>query len=504
MAFLPTAAILGTVLAGQAALFSDRERDEVLRFWSQPGRYDVGLPKEAATSGPFQVRLTVAGSSWLWNYAKTRGIPKGQSISDFGLRISQSSGKRAQATEKGLTPQTPPSVTNQTEGGASGTQSAIRNPQSEIPIWENWIDAKVAYDRWLAAKACASLNAAVLGKPFPVPDLEPEPGPIPESLLALAGNPPAFAEPATPAEHRVRFDDREIVYVDNRPMRPRYAYYRFPQGVQQFGKRVRDLTAKDLKQLFEEAGVTESERKVMAAVSMLEGGFESVNTYDSGFVSVGLIQFACLNDGAGSLGQLLRRHKADNPRNFQADFRRFGIDVTPEGTLVALDLTTGAELTGVESARKIIDDKRLIAVFQRAGEASRWFRIAQIRVARDLYYPGSDSVAVQVGEKVLKGRISEFAKSEAALAVLMDRKVNTGKLEGLEDVLAYCAEACGAKSLKDLAPYERDIAAFMKFRAEYLADPSLSQPGPGLLAKRDYEAIASRRAQRSARKPPEG
>lgn len=447
--------------------FSPEEVAKIAAHWRADGRYTVRAPAEASKAGPWQVRLSVEGSTWLWNYNRARGVGKG-----------------------------PPTL-----------DPEPKNPDEES--WEKWIDAKVARDRWLAAKAAATLNAAVLGKESsrdaardPEP---PDPGPIPQSLLALAGNPPPFAAPIVPLVHEVRFEGKTVVrYTDNPPMRARYAYYRFSQGVMHVGKKVRDTPAEELDSLFKEAGVTPSERKVMAAVSMLEGGFESVNTYDTGFVSVGFIQFACLKDGAGSLGQVLLRHKKRSASQFEADFRRFGLDVTDQGALVALDPSTGAELVGAEAAGKIIDDKRLIAVFQRAGEFSRSFRVAQVLVAKEQYYPASDEVRVDLGNgKALTGKVSEFVRSEAGMATLMDRKVNTGKLDFLPEVLSYCAERAGAKSLKDLAKYERDIAALMKFRTDYLADTSLSQPGPSLLAKRDYEELASRRASRNARRPPE-
>lgn len=446
-------------------LFSDEEVRNVMSYWAEPGRYRVEAPPGVIKTGPLQVRLSPAASQWLWNYNKARGI--------------------------GKTPptETPPPLT------------------PDEKEWEKWIDAKVAHDRWEAAKRCSELNSAITGKRVVFDEIQnPEPahpGPIPASLFALAGDPPPFATTVVPLSHVVRFDEKtRMTNQDNTPMRPRYAYYRFPQGVMHSGKRIRERPKKELDSLFGDADVTKSEQKVLAAVSMLEGGFESVNTYDTGFVSVGFIQFACLKDGAGSLGQVLRRYKNSSPKEFQKDFRAFGLDVTEEGSLVAIDPATGAELKGADAAKKIIDDKRLIAVFQRAGERSRDFRVAQIAVAKALYYPGSDEVKITVGGRELTGKVSDFVNSEAALATLLDRKVNTGKLEPLADVLSYCAEQCAAKSLKDLSKYERDIAAMLKYRKDYLADDSLTQPGPSLLAKRDYEEILSRRGARSGRKPP--
>jgi hypothetical protein len=445
-------------------MFSPEERKAILSFWSEAGRYRVSLPESAAKAGPWQVRLTPEGSTWLWSVANARGGAK-----------------------------TPPTETP-------------KPANAEEAQWEAWIDAKVERDRWEASRNAAALNASVTGvaaRRDPLTDAEPaHPGPVPMGLVALSGNPPPMACAVIPMQHEVRFPDATVRLIDNPNVRPRYAYYRFPQGVMVAGRKVRELPSAELEELFRDAGVEAAERRVMTAVSMLEGGFESVNTYDTGFVSVGFIQFACLSTGSGSLGRLLLKHKTSSKDAFERDFRRFGLDVTAETALVAIDPSTGAELVGAEAAKKIVDDKRLIAAFQRAGEKSRAFRVAQIQLAKEQYFPASDEVRITVGSREIAGKVSDFARSEATLAILMDRKVNTGKLDGLAEVLAYCAEQCGAKSLKDLAKYERDVATMMRYRTDYLADGTLSQPGPSLLAKRDYDAIASRRAARGSRKPP--
>ncbi len=455
--------LLGLAGAGLAfaQAFSDDERAAVLAFWSESGRYTVAAPLAAATKGPFQVRLTVESSQWLWNYDRARGLAKGPPTAEV-----------------------PPA-----------------NPEQRI--WDAWIEAKIAWDRYEAAARAAAANAVVLGISFPEEPVAKRPGEIPAGLLKLAGNPPPFAGVVAPMMHQIKFDETmTISYADQPLLRSRYAYYRFPQGVMSGGTRVRELPPEFVDRLFVEAGVNASERKVMAAVSLLEGGFDSVNTYDTGFVSVGFIQFACLQAGAGSLGQVLRREKREDPEAFETDFRRFGLDVAEDGALVALDPSTGAELRGPAAAAKIIDDKRLIAVFQRAGKLSKAFRMAQIRVAKALYYPGSDEVAIQVGGQTLSGPISTIVKSEAGMATLMDRKVNTGTVSPLSTVLALVAGENRIQKFEDLAKFERDIVMAMRFRKDYLTDEALSQPGAAMKPKRDYGAAARHQSGRRGRGGP--
>jgi hypothetical protein len=100
----------------------------------------------------------------------------------------------------------------------------------------------------------------------------------------------------------------------------------------------------------------------------------------------------------------------------------------------------------------------------------------QLKAARDLYLPAKDTITIQVGDTTITGLVSDFVKSEAGLAMLMDRKVNTGKLDPLPAVLAQIAAEVKPQTLADLAPYERDIIAAVKYRKDYLADNSLTQP----------------------------
>ncbi|MFY7807506.1 MAG: hypothetical protein ACOVSV_00815, partial [Fimbriimonadaceae bacterium] len=82
---------------------------------------------------------------------------------------------------------------------------------------------------------------------------------------------------------------------------------------------------------------------------------------------VGLIQFATLKEGGHSLGQVMLRMKQEDPEEFRTHFRKFGLDVTDNGLLMAADLESGATRIGPEANQQIIEDKQLIAAFQRAG-----------------------------------------------------------------------------------------------------------------------------------------
>ena len=434
-------------------LFEDGERHEIVRYWAEPGRYRAEAPADAAKRGIWQVRLTPAGSVWLWNLTKGKKVPP--------------------------------------------TQVALAKPG-----WEAWIAAKVRHDRWEALRAARAANRDRLGKDLPKPDADtpvdepPLPGAMPASLQSEMGPAPTMAEAVAPLAHKVAFDDGlTLTYQDNpRLGSPRYAYYRFPAGVMSVGEAVRKMPADALDGLFQTAGIDEGPARVMRAVSILEGGFDSVNTYDTGFVSVGFIQFASLKEGGGSLGAVLRNFKNANPLDFAKDFHRFGVDVDEAGRLVVVDPASGAVATGAEANARIIQDKRLIAVFGRAGKGSDGFRAAQVRAAKAIYWPSEDRVNVVLNGVSTPVRVGDLVASEAGLATLFDRKVNTGKVEALGEVASRVAAAQGCTCVEDLAKYEKTLVGLVRYRKDYLDDPSLSQPADPPVAVRLAMARPRRRS----------
>ncbi|CAN5571436.1 hypothetical protein BH11ARM2_BH11ARM2_36100 [soil metagenome] len=403
------------------ASFTDDERRDVARFWNEPGRY-------ASESSRWQARLTPEGSQWLWNLNKLRNPGK-----------------------------TAPNTT----------------PSTGHAAWDEWLASKYEADRLVAEAEVSRLN----GQP---PILPPSAfsDPEPFDLNAAAGPAPVFVAAVQPKIYHVRFDEGEYQYTDQVNVRQKYAYFRFAQGVMAGGRPVKSLPSEELDALLADSGVDATQGRVMRAVSMLEGGFESVNTYDTGFLSVGFIQFAALMQGGGSLGAVMLRLKSDEPTAFQNDFRRYGIDVSDAGLIQVAD--ESGDLEGASAVARIIDDKRLTAVFQRAGERCRAFRIAQIRTAMSSFYPSNDPVTLVCSRGTLAGKVSDFIKSEAGLATLMDRKVNTGNIAALAAAAKAVAEQVGATCLSDLVPYERDIVAKLRYRKDYLSDTTLAQPAGGV------------------------
>jgi hypothetical protein len=410
-------------------------------YWSAPGRYVVTPPVDAKRKGLWQVRLTVEGSQWLLSYNRLRKLTAPPTA-------------------------VPVPVTDQQR------------------TWEDWLTKKILHDRWQALQAARAANRQMFDVDAPAPDkttllAEPAaPGPIPADMLAAVGNPPDLAAAVVPMAYTVAFDDTTIQYEDNTRLgSPRYPFYRFVSGVMAGGQSIRSVPPERLAKLFQMAGCDDSQARVMRAVSQLEGGFDAVNTYDTGFVSVGFIQFASLKEGAGSLGAFLASYKQDDPTDFSADFRKYGIDVSTTGLLDVVDPTTGAEVSGPDANVRVIADKRLIAVFQRAGLKSDPFCAAQVKSAKIQFYPADDPITITTFDgSTLAGKVSDFVKSEAGIATLFDRKVNTGNLKDLTPLVSQLATDHRCTSLSDLAAYEKDIVKAMKYRADFTKDSTLSQP----------------------------
>lgn len=413
------------------AQFSDAEKATLVAYWAEPGRYAA----EPATTAPkrevWQVRLTTQASRWLWDYQK--------------------------AVAPALIPPT-------TDAAAAPDRAS----------WEAWVTAKVAYDRAVAQAAADAANGA---PPARTATPAPHPGPAPAAMVAALGNPPSFASAVAPMRHTANFGEGDRVQmVDHVAVRPRYAYYRFSSGVMDPGTPIRAMQEAEISSLFDAAGLTETEARVMRAVSALEGGFDAINTYDTGYISIGFIQFITGEKGDRSLLEVLADEQSGNPEAFQQDFRAYGIDVSPTGILTVIDPATGAELSGADAVQKVIDDKRLTAVFGRAGRKSPAFRRSQLRVAKAHYWPGEDVLTVGPPESAVVGKVSDVIRSEAGLATLYDRKVNRGTLDPLPAVVGKLMREKGLTTLAEAGQYEREIITAMKYRKDFLADRTLSRP----------------------------
>ncbi len=253
-------------------------------------------------------------------------------------------------------------------------------------------------------------------------------------------------------------------------------------GVAKSGQRLADRS--NAPALLQAAGVTDtSEQKTITRVSAREGVFEAANTYDTGFVSVGFIQFTSGRRGNGSLATVLRNLKSNDAAQFAGAFHALGgVDVNERG-IVVVDPANGNALEQPAAVQAIMDDKRLTAVFHDAGINSREFQAAQVRVARDTYYlaPRTFPATDRDGraDRHDHGRFQDVQRSEAGKTALMDRAVLHARAtrRGRSPTPAGAIiNQHAAGSVADLARYEVVITARLRNRVDVLQAADLTQP----------------------------
>ena len=96
---------------------------------------------------------------------------------------------------------------------------------------------------------------------------------------------------------------------------------------------------------------------------------------------------------------------------------------------------------------------------------------------------------------------ADFIKSEAGMATLMDRKVNTGNLGNLPSIASSIAATNDLRTVDALSQFEGEIVRQLRFRKDYLADSSLSQPSFGSRNSRASRSkpLTSRKGTRKGR-----
>lgn len=471
-----------------SAAFSEDEVRTVLGFWSEKAKYAKAPAGEPGAE--WCVRATPEGSVWIREVYRKFTAAKINPTFD-----PQGSDARQQAwigwIDRQVARDWSKSEAEAAELNRQRAETWDGRPSTDRPQKKS---SEVKSDPASAGGFTRKVGTDKTSGRGPDPTPPPLDDPCPQDMLAAVGTPPRFSEPVRPFKHTVSYPaGLALTYTDHVKVRPKYAYYRFAEGVNSEGVSVKTLPASTIDRLFRLAGFGSTERNVMKAVSLLEGGFDSVNTYDTGYVSVGFIQFATLADGSGSLGSMMRLYKATDRKNFDNDFRRFGIDVDDDGFLIALDLETGEEKTGPDAAVQIIKDPRLVSVFQRAGLQSEGFRVAQIKSAKAQFYPADTTVQVRLGGRDYTVRLGDVFRTEAGLATLMDRKTNTGKLAGLKESIEKLAAQYAISTPGELRDLEYLAIKAMTYREDYLSRSSLSRP-------RDNTLELSRRGSRFDRK----
>lgn len=343
----------------------------------------------------------------------------------------------------------------------AGALKAIK-PQPKAPSDEAraWIAAHETHEEW-SVRGTGTEPAAA--------------GALPAALAAVGQPPTPSMRPVSRYEVTLP-GGATFAYRDD-PVAPSYRYLTNETGVGRGGRRLSDRSDADA--ILTAAGITDATvRKVMTKVSTEEGGFEAVNTYDTGFISVGFIQFISGATGTGSLAAVLREMKTGDPTEFATYFHALGIDVDG-GALSVVEPGTGNVLTGAAAVTAVMDDKRLTAAFQRAGTDSRAFQAAQVKRAFADYYLAPQTFTVQEGAVTISGRYEDVLTSDAGKTALMDRAVQKGAggaRSKFRDACKAAIAAHGVTTLAELARYEIEIIPTIQNRIAVLTQTDLTQP----------------------------
>jgi Cellulase (glycosyl hydrolase family 5) len=260
-------------------------------------------------------------------------------------------------------------------------------------------------------------------------------------------------------------------------------------------------------------GLSAGTTAALRFVSRHEGRFDALNTYDVARVSFGWIQFA----GNRGLPRFMALTKSRQPAVFVRTFQDYGIDVEYDvsageirrASLVVMNPASATVERGILAEERVRDDKRLSAVFVRAGRdvavqrceieaATRDYLLVSLdfaathrtEVIEVLDAPGGSITETHVGAaaRTLRatpryqqlqtvGRVRErsaassaplraLLRSEQGIAVAMDRAVQEGSVDhdaglaGLGGVgrvvgaLRWVADRRGLEDIAAVAPFE--------------------------------------------------
>jgi hypothetical protein len=225
---------------------------------------------------------------------------------------------------------------------------------------------------------------------------------------------------------------------------------------------------------------------VMKAVSLNEGSFDSINTYDKGFLSIGIFQWTLGQDNRmGELPALLKKIKSFYPGTFQTFFGAYDLDVSVDTN------TTYGYLThrGVPMGMPLQKD-----MFREPSYAFRFWRAAQ--------EPDVQAVQVEHALSRLKNfywkdtytamgfTLNKLITSSYGVALLLDNHVNRPSW------VAKCVEQAMLNTGLTTNPmFWTDqeestlINAYLSVRETYTENTTSAMTSAGRRAEKMYEGV---------------
>lgn len=198
-------------------------------------------------------------------------------------------------------------------------------------------------------------------------DNQPAPKPIekPEEPLKPRPIEPIDPDPITTELKIVDSDDYVLVSDGSTQVQ----FRKRDLGVVTYGYHTVDNFVTSNRDQLIDAGVVPEGINVIEAVSKNEGRMDSINTYDRGFMSLGVYQWTLgTGFGEGELPALLKKVKSTYPRTFKAYFQNYGLDVADE---------TNSTYGYITLNGKIIESEEDKNQFRNPDWAFRFWRASQ-------------------------------------------------------------------------------------------------------------------------------
>lgn len=172
------------------------------------------------------------------------------------------------------------------------------------------------------------------------------------------------------------------------------------------------------------AGLSESRRKILQAISGFEGGFDTVNTYDRAKVTWGFVQWT--GGSRSDLTRTLMIIKQQHPNAFAKSFQAYGIDVVENELVITLPDGSPA-VKGDPAADAIMRNPKLAAALEHAGRNAD-VQKGEVQAASQLEIENALSLRVQWGDD--KDEVTTTAgallTSEYGVGLLANTFVHSG------------------------------------------------------------------------------
>lgn len=203
-------------------------------------------------------------------------------------------------------------------------------------------------------------------------------------------------------------------------------YMVYPQGIMYAGQSQTELDLATIQSV----GLSPQQAKALQYVSVHEGKFDAINSYDKAIFSYGFIQFTGAASVGASLNRVMASMKTYAPMAFQRVFQSVGIDTEGSATAPTTTVLTenGSKLRGDDAWLFIQRNVRLYGAFVQAGFEPSLIR-EQLRMANNLYVQPALNFKLDVvlgGLRVVIPRLTDVINSEAALTAVIAIAVNQG------------------------------------------------------------------------------